>query len=121
MRMAVRLSRRKLLAGLALAPLGAASYVYGHEAIGATEGAVEAAQAWDAASADNEQFLEQQSDVFQNVVLGCSFAPEQWDVQPQAASGSIDGLRFCVEDLGLKEVRLPVRWDRVAADDGSID
>jgi hypothetical protein len=116
------LSRRSFLGaavgGLAFAGLGLGG---GDEALRMGRGALAIQRAWRVASLDNGAFLAEKASVFRNVVLGCSFAPEQWNEAERANGGALAALRFAVEDLGIDQVRLGIRWDHVAREDGSVD
>jgi hypothetical protein len=116
-----RLSRRSFLAGALGGSTGLGALFYGGEAVGATLGAIEVAQAWQVASLSNDRFLTEKGAVFTRTVLGCSFAPERWSDQEQAEGSPLRALAFCVQDLGLREIRLAIRWDRVGQANGSVD
>src|SRR6266542_2596911 len=104
------ISRRSFLGtavgGVVFAGLG---FGGGDEALRMGRGALAIERAWHAASLDNAAFLAGKAPVFRNVVLCCSFAPEQWTEAERAEGGAMAALRFAVADLGLNEVRLGIR------------
>lgn len=82
-------------------------------------GGIESVDAWGDAGLDNASFLAKNASVFQRVTLGCSFSPEEWGGRQQ--DEALRSLDYCVRELGLREVRTAIRWDRAARADGSID
>lgn len=116
-----RLSRRGFLSLGTFGAIGAGSYLYGKEGIGAARCAFEARDAWRLAALPNEAFLERTRFVFARARLGCSFAPEEWNDAQNAAGDGLRALDFCVRELGLREVRIGIRWDWVERPDGRLD
>jgi hypothetical protein len=116
-----RISRRTFLNGALISAAGLGAFLYGDEATGMISGALDARQAWRTASLSNDQFLAAKAAAFERVVLGFSFAPEQWSEAAEAAGEPLRALDFCTRELGLNEARLGIRWDRVAQADGSVD
>jgi hypothetical protein len=57
--------------------------------------------------------------VARRIRIGCSFAPEQFGTAPDAPAASavaIEGLRRAVEDFGIADVRLGLRWSHLCPD-----
>lgn len=116
-----RLSRRNFLGASTLGVFGAGGFLYGKEGVGATRGAFEAREAWRMAALRNDEFLDSTRDIFRRARLGLSFAPEEWSEAENAAGDGLRALDFCVRELGLREVRLGMRWDRIERADGRLD
>ena len=118
--MSIRLSRRLFLRQ-ALG-IGAAA-----AAIGAVEGAQFVGQirdqhdTWLEASRPNVEFLARHAADLQCLTLGASFAPEQWPLTPEGQTEALRGLDFAVSELGIRELRLGLRWRRNVDGDGGID
>jgi hypothetical protein len=73
-------------------------------------------ETWAEASRPNAEFFARHADDLARLTLGGSFAPEQW---PQDAAGqqrALDGLSLAVRELGMKQIRLGLRWNRVSTD-----
>jgi hypothetical protein len=79
---------------------------------------MELRETWAAAAAPNAVFLANHSDVLSGLEIGASFAPEQWttknDVEPEA----MRTLDYAVNELGMRRLRLGVRWNRAVDGDG---
>ncbi len=116
-----RLTRRNFLRGALVGTAAAGTFFYGDEAVGAVRGGIESAHAWQAAGMDNGPFLDEHGSVFDRVALGCSFEPEEWSRGEQAARVPLRALDYCVRGLGLREVRIAIRWDRVVSGGRPID
>lgn len=48
------------------------------------------------------------------ISIGCSFAPEQFEGVKGAGEIALRALRIAVEELGITDIRLGLRWDRLA-------
>lgn len=82
------------------------------------------------ASLDNDDFIDVNKDKLSNLRLGCSFAPEQFglslekvdeDKKNGKLDNALDALRFAVKDLGIKKVRLGIRWNNSVNENGELD
>jgi hypothetical protein len=114
----VKLSRRLLLKrALALGVVGAGVGVYETAQKGLD--LVEQHETWEEASRPNAEFLSRHSGRLSTLTLGGSFAPEQWPWEP-SQTDALQAFDLAVGDLGLKQLRLGIRWSRVE-DDGAID
>lgn len=73
-----------------------------------------------------EEFLAHYEDVLRarKIRIGCSFSPEYFGAgaqegQPGSEELAMRVLRAAVEDLGMTEIRLGLRWDNLAPEGGS--
>jgi hypothetical protein len=78
-------------------------------------------RAWAEAAADNDSFLRDHARTFRNVAIGASFAPEQWRASEGGDEAALPGLRWAVEELGLRQIRLGLRWQRTESRRGVVD
>jgi hypothetical protein len=53
--------------------------------------------------------------------FGASFAPEQWGFHARADRDARLGLDFAVKELGLRQMRLGIRWSRGVDRRGNVD
>ncbi|HEY7465917.1 MAG TPA: hypothetical protein VIB47_04425 [Dehalococcoidia bacterium] len=74
--------------------------------------------AWSEASRPNREFFERHAAELERLTLGGSFAPEQWPPDGAGQRRALDGLGLAVRELGMKQLRLGLRWSRVAAGRG---
>jgi hypothetical protein len=116
-----RLSRRQFIGGSFLAASGAGAALEGGEAVALGRQAWAIQEAWKAASQPNDRFLEDKASAFANLTLGCSFAPEQWEPDELARGEALDALKYAVQELGMREVRLGIRWSGVDHGYGRVD
>ena len=70
-----------------------------------------------------EQFLERYEPALRarRIRIGCSFAPEEFGARPQrgapdAHPNALRALRVAIEDLGMTDIRLGLRWNHLAPD-----
>jgi hypothetical protein len=54
------------------------------------------------------------------LTLGGSFAPEQFGSRPEQRRESLEALQLAHRELGIKQMRLGVRWNRVERPDGQL-
>ncbi|HEY7268496.1 MAG TPA: hypothetical protein VH951_01595 [Dehalococcoidia bacterium] len=101
---------------------GAAVFLYaGRQGLDVGREMVRQEEAWHAAAADNATFMREHARLFSNVTLGTSFAPEQWRVVEGGDQEAMRGFRWMSEEIGLSDVRLGLRWQRIEATPGRID
>ncbi len=116
--MTARTSRRRFLQRGALGALRLGIVLGGVEAGRQALDLVEQRRAWAEASRPNGEFIARHQDKLASLRLGASFAPEQWPAdRPHEA---LAGLRLTVDGLGLRDLRLGVRWSRAAEADGRV-
>ncbi len=74
---------------------------------------------WETASAENAQFIDEHKDELKNIRLGCSLSPEQlnWLGIHDSPGQVFDYLH----GLGIKDIRLGIRWDHSVDEDGKVD
>jgi hypothetical protein len=111
------ISRRDFLGLTALGVFG----FTGGELVGLGREAIEIRQAWALASRGSDRLLASRARDFERLTLGTSFAPEQWGFDGRRVGQAFAALRFGVEELGMREVRLGFRWNRVERRNGGID
>lgn len=111
------ISRRQLLIGAGR--MGAAFVAFEVARKGA--GLIEQRLTWEQASEPNNAFLSRNAERLLDFELGGSFAPEQWPRRESSQRQALTGLDLAIKDLGIKQMRLGIRWDRVHRDDGRID
>ncbi len=75
---------------------------------------------WTEASRPTDQFFARHASDLGRLTLGASFAPEQFGYR-RRRDQALNALGLAVRDLGIKQLRLGLRWDRTAQNDGSID
>jgi hypothetical protein len=113
----LKIGRRQFLAAGAALPL----------IVGASEAAVIGEQyvsqlrAFRGAARPNDEWLADNDTALSGVTLGASFAPEQWSGQQRRAGHPMAALRFLVDELAMRDVRLGIRWSRVDNGDGNLD
>ena len=110
-------TRRQFLgvsaAGLALVG-GGEGLEYGREML-------QQERAWRAAARPNDEFLRTHAALFRHVSVGASFAPEQWPPGAHAPGEPLAALDWAARDLGIRQVRLGLRWQRVEWRRGQVD
>ena len=77
--------------------------------------------AWLAADDDNLTFLRKHDHLFRNLRLGASFAPEQWKVAEGGDQEAFRGFLWMLDEAGLGDIRLGLRWQRIESNRGRID
>lgn len=123
-----KISRRNFLklSGLSLVALGVGTELQTHT-IGIL---AEQIKDQNIASLDNNSFIDINKHAFSNVELGCSFAPEQFglslktiddDTTSAKLDYSLQALNYAVKDLGIKKIRLGIRWNNSVNQNGNLD
>lgn len=74
---------------------------------------------WESAGAENEQFMEEHKTELQNVRLGCSLSPEQ--LEWLGIHDSPEQVLNYLQELGINEVRLGLRWNHSVNEKGEVD
>jgi len=108
------LSRRDFLQRAAVAGAFAAG-LGGIEAARKGWNLYEQHQAWAEASRPNADFFDRHAADLSRLTLGGSFAPEQWPLDDAGQRRALDALDLAVRELGIKQLRLGLRWNRVDA------
>lgn len=114
-------SRRKFIAGIAaIGASGALASVGLKEAHDRLwQPRKELIADWESAGVENALFMEEHKDELKNVRLGCSLSPEQlnWLGIHDSPKQVFDYL----QELGIKDIRLGIRWDHSIDEEGKID
>jgi hypothetical protein len=71
-------------------------------------------QAWAEASRPNAEFFDRHAVDLARLTLGGSFAPEQWPRDEAGQRRALTALDLSVRELGTRQLRLGLRWNRVA-------
>lgn len=77
-------------------------------------------ETWQEASRPNSEFFSRHSGALARLTLGGSFAPEQFGSRPEQRREAMEALQLAHKELGVKQMRLGVRWDRVERPDGEL-
>lgn len=67
-----------------------------------------------------DDFLLKYKNELRRISIGCSFSTEYLEYKSGNFVNVVDAAKFIVEELGVKEIRLSIRWDKVW-DDGNIN
>ncbi|MFW5719907.1 MAG: hypothetical protein ACOCXT_02675, partial [Candidatus Dojkabacteria bacterium] len=59
-------------------------------------------------------------DTRKGIVFGTSFCPEMYYDKSKPDTHPMDSLRYAVEHLGSKEIRLGIRWDALEDERGNL-
>jgi hypothetical protein len=78
-------------------------------------------ETWGEASRPNDAFFARHAAALDRLKLGGSFAPELWPGDAASQSEAIDALDLAVRELGMRRMRVGLRWNRVADASGAID
>ncbi len=70
---------------------------------------------WKDASISNENFYKKYDPLLRDVVVGCSFSPEELD-----EAVAYDALKFIIEEMGIRDIRLGLRWNRISPEPNTI-
>ena len=114
-------SRRQFIAGAAaITTIGAAASVGFSEANERfLEPRKELISDWESAGVENEQFMEEHKTGLENVRLGCSLSPEQ--LEWLGVHDSPEQVLDYLQELGIKDIRLGIRWNRSVDEEGEVD
>jgi hypothetical protein len=74
-------------------------------------------RSWLQANISNQEFAQKYSKTLVDVYIGCSFAPEMWSKEEIREGKALAGLKVVVEQLGIKDIRLGIRWSEVFIDE----
>jgi hypothetical protein len=69
-------------------------------------------ETWNEASRPNQEFFSRHASDLQRLTIGGSFAPEQWRFEGPIHPQAIDALDLSVRELGMRQMRLGIRWSR---------
>jgi hypothetical protein len=72
---------------------------------------------WIDASRPNAHFLSRHAKDIQRLTLGGSFAPEEWTLDGPGQSAAQKALDIAVRELGIRQLRLAIRWNRAGNSD----
>ncbi|OGH39269.1 MAG: hypothetical protein A2905_00195 [Candidatus Levybacteria bacterium RIFCSPLOWO2_01_FULL_36_10] len=75
------------------------------------------AETWKNAKFLNGDFFYKYREELKKIRAGCSFAPEEFDKEQEALAA----LRFIVEQLKIKNIRLGIRWKKAVGQSGKTD
>jgi hypothetical protein len=114
------LTRRRLLRNL-LTPGAFAAGAGGVEAVRKAHDYIEQQETWDEASRPNAEFFTRHEADLSRLTLGGSFAPEQWSTKGPATADAMAGLDTAVRELGIRQLRLGLRWNRIGWNGDEID
>jgi hypothetical protein len=117
--LAKHLSRREFLNGVIAAGVGFTAVAGGSQVVFKTKDLIEQHETWVEASRPNSEFLSRHATDLARLTLGASFAPEQFGGGPGRRE-AYEALQLAHKELGVKQVRLGVRWDRVERPDGQL-
>ena len=70
-------------------------------------------QTWAEASRPNAEFFDRNAADLARLKLGGSFAPEQWPRDEAGQRGALTALDLSLRELGTRQLRLGLRWNRV--------
>lgn len=122
--------KKKLLTRRRLFTVGAAvAFGLGYAAESAYEAFSEQRRDMNRASVDNKRFFKENRGLLQKIEFGCSFSPEEYHEisnDPDFSAREVkdesqEALRIIVEDLGIKNVRLGIRWNETVDYEGNFD
>ncbi|OGD87444.1 hypothetical protein A2870_03850 [Candidatus Curtissbacteria bacterium RIFCSPHIGHO2_01_FULL_41_11] len=117
----LRRSRRGLGIFVVRLAVGAAIMKTAGETIGLAAEMKDIENTWSRAAVSNEEFFQNYQDKLQKVTLGASFAPEEFSSQERDKSLAMEALRITIEELGIRDVRLGIRWNKVIGESGEFD
>jgi hypothetical protein len=118
--LAGHLSRRDFLRGALAAGAGVAAVAGGSQVYFKTRDLLDQHDTWVEASRPNHEFLARHAADLRRLTLGASFAPEQFGGSRQQRNETQEALRLAHQELGITQLRLGVRWNRVQRPDGQL-
>jgi hypothetical protein len=118
--MAGQFSRRDFLRAAVAAGVGFGAVAGGAQAYYKTRDLIDQHETWVEASRPNGEFLARHATDLQRLTLGASFAPEQFGGRREQREEALAALRLAHEALGVTQLRLGVRWNRVQRRDGQL-
>jgi hypothetical protein len=118
--MSGQFSRRDFLRGAIAAGVGLGVVAGGSQVYYKTRDLIDQHETWQEASRPNSEFLSRHSADLARLTLGGSFAPEQFGNRGDQRRESLEALQLAHKELGIKQMRLGVRWNRVERPDGQL-
>jgi hypothetical protein len=82
---------------------------------------LEQQETWSRARRPNEAFFSENAATLRNLSLGGSFAPEQWPLDDAGQSEALKALDLAIRELGMRQMRLGLRWSRSVSRAGAVD
>lgn len=110
-----KFSRRDLLKGSAC--FAGAAYLGKESAFMIVDAILDQIDARERSRVSNSEFIWQNSERLRNVRYGCSFALEEFESEEEA----MQALKIMVEDWGIKNIRIGLRWSTISQDGEGID
>lgn len=74
---------------------------------------------WECTLVENAQFFKDHKAELQNIRLGCSLSPEH--LESLKIHNSPEQVLDYLKELGIKEIRLGIRWNRSVDENGKVD
>lgn len=115
--LSMRLSRRRLMTGTAVAAAGTAAIAAGLERYRFTA-PLDQWNDWRSSDVPADTFFKEHKQRLSNLRLGCSFSPEEFGITPQSIGievaadyeNAFRAIDVLVDDLGIKDIRFGIRW-----------
>lgn len=60
-----------------------------------------------------KEFIKKYQNELNKIRIGCSFKPENFSDEERNSGYALKALKICVEDLGIRNIRIGIRWDHV--------
>jgi hypothetical protein len=85
---------------------------------------------WQRAQENTPAFIAENQNILSNLSIGATFSPEQMGVTPRnihtkdgkkAQKEALAALDYMQKDLGMKDIRIGVRWENVVDSNGNFD
>jgi len=76
---------------------------------------------WIRSERENYEFLKKYKYPLSQMIIGCSFAQEEWSEEDNQQDKPFEALQFIVKTLNIKEIRFGIRWDKVITETGTFD
>ena len=119
--MSGRFSRRELLQGALAGVVGFGAVAGGAQGVYKARDLLDQHDAWDEASLPNAEFVARHAGALSRLTLGATFAPEQFGGDRAGRQEAREALAVSHEELGIRQVRLGLRWARTERRDGNVD